>query len=170
MFWFGRPPYWRWVTAILLVAVAGFVEFRPQPTVLHPFAADAAAAGEAPEIEWREVPAGMLMMPNVEGVASHALRAGEPLSPSDLVSSRPVPDGWWALAVELPAMVAPGTEVQLVLTEAAGAPVPGIVIGADELDGGVGAGPIALVAVPAEQAGRVVTAATNRSLAVLIAP
>ena len=170
MFWFGRPPYWRWVTAIVLLAVAGFVEFRPQPTVLHPFAANAAAAGEVPEIEWREVPAGVLMMPEIEGVASHALRAGEALSPSDLVSSRPVPDGWWALGVELPVMVAPGTEVQLVLTATAGAPVPGIVIGADESADVLGPGPIALVAVPAEQAGRVVTAAANRSLAVLVAP
>ena len=171
MFWFGRPPYWRWVAAGLLVLGAAALEFRPTQVARHPFTAAATAAGAVPEIEWREVPAGVFEpMTAVRGVASHPLEAGEPLAPSDLAIRPEIPTGWLALAVELPAMVAPGAEVQLVRTGATAPPIAGLVVGADESGDGLGSGPTALVAVPAHHAPTVATASADRSLVVLIAP
>lgn len=150
---------------------AAYVEFRPTRAVLHPFVARTVPAGAAPEVEWREIPAGLLPMPDLSaGVASHALNEGEPLTPSDLVPRSAAPDGWWALAVEMPAMVAPGTDVQLVVTTGRGATVPGVVLSADPSESSFGGTPTALVAVPGERAQEVVAAAADRSLAVLIAP
>ncbi|MDH3606265.1 MAG: hypothetical protein OER12_04650 [Acidimicrobiia bacterium] len=169
MFWFGRPPLLRWMGAALLVVAAAVVEFWPSATVTHPFTASDTAAGDRLDVEWRAVPAGLLVQPPLTGmVASHAMKRGEPITPSDVEAPIAVPAGWWALAVELPIPVAPGSETRLVLGE--GPTVAGLVVAISEPDPFDISGPTALMAVPGEDAGRVAAAVAARELVVLVAP
>lgn len=169
MFWFGRPSYLRWVAAGLLLGGAAVVEFWPTNLAPYPFAAEAVAAGDPIPIEFRELPSGIYPRANVDGkVAAHPLAAGEPIRPSDLIDPPGVPRGWWALALEVPAQLAPGTETRIVLANSDRDPVPGIVVDSREADPFSVGGPTALVAVPAEHITEVATAAAARQVVVLI--
>ncbi len=113
------------------------------------------------------LPAGAIPPVSLDGmVASHQILAGEPISASDLRQPIAVPDGWWALALEVPTALVPGTATRLVLGD--GAVVPGIVVASDESDS-FGA-PTALIAVPGEDAAAVAASATARQVVVLTAP
>jgi hypothetical protein len=94
------------------------------------------------------------------------MTAGEPLAASDLRGPVDVPDGWWALALEVPVPLVPGAATRLVLGD--GAVVPGVVIVGDESDS-FGA-PTALIAVPGEDVAAVAAAASARQVVVLVAP
>ena len=167
MFWFGHPPYVRWLAAAALVVGAALVEFWPTDQAAYPFTSVPVEAGEAPLVEWRMLPAGAFPRVSLEGmVASHAMTAGEPLTASDLRGPIAVPDGWWALALEVPVPLVPGVATRLVLGD--GAVVPGVVIVGDESDS-FGA-PTALIAVPGEDVRAVAAAASARQVVVLIAP
>ncbi len=169
MFWFGRPAVLRWIGAAVLVVGAAVVEFWPSTEVAYPFAASATSAGDALDVEWKMVPAGLLSAPILTGmVATHALERGEPITSSDVRAPIGVPDGWWALAVEVPTGLTPGAETRLVL--GSGATVPGVVIAQSEPDSFGVSGPTALVAVPGEDAARVAAAAAARTIVVLVAP
>jgi hypothetical protein len=167
VYWFGRPPYVRWVAAGALLVVAVLLEFRPANSVLHPFTAEVIEAGSPLEVEWRKVPEGLFPAPNLDGaVATHVLAAGEPVAPSDVTAAGSLPSGWWQLALEVSFALVPGAEVQIVLTESSRT-VSAVVVrmgAADSLQG-----PVALVAVPAEDAAAVARAVAGRSFVVLVA-
>ncbi len=167
MYWYGRPPVWRWVVAGVLVVGAVFLEFRPVQSVLHPFTAEMVEAGSPPAIEWREVPEGLFQAPELVGmVATHRLAAGEPITRSDLTTLAAVPSGWWQLALEVSFPLVPGAAAQVVLTESA-EPVPAVVVEmgpADSLRGLV-----AVMAVPDEHAPAVAEAVAARRYVVLSA-
>ena len=159
----------RWIVAGGLVIGAAVIEFWPTGEAAYPFAASSVRAGEALQVEWRMLPAGLYPRPFLEGVvAGHTIAAGEPITPSDVRSPVEVPDGWWALAVEVPTALTPGAQTRLVLAE--GPAVPGVVVAVDEPDAFDVAGPTALIAVPAEDATRVAAASAARQLVVLVAP
>ena len=167
MFWFGRPPYLRWIGAVVLIAGAALLEFWPENVVPYPFTSVPVEAGEAPRVEWRMLPAGTYPRVSLEGmVATHPMSAGEPLAASDLRAPLAVPDGWWALAVEVPFSLAPGVPTRLVLGD--GEIVPGIAItSSDEDSFGT---PTALIAVPGEHAPGVAASVSARQVVVLVAP
>jgi len=167
VYWFGRPPYVRWVAAGALLVVAVLLEFRPANNVLHPFTAEVVEAGSPLDVEWRKVPEGLFPTPDLAGaVATHVLEAGEPVAPSDVTAAGSLPSGWWQLALEVSFALVPGADVQIVLTESSRT-VQAVVVrmgAADSLQG-----PVALVAVPAEDAAAVARAVASRSFVVLAA-
>ena len=167
VYWFGRPPYVRWVAAGILLAVAVLLEFRPTSYVLHPFTAEVVAAGSPPEVEWRKVPEGLFPAPDLAGaVATHVVAAGEPITPSDVTAAASPPPGWWQVALEVSFTLVPGADVQIVLTDASKT-VQAVVVrmgAADSLHG-----PVALVAVPADDAAAVARAVASRKFVVLAA-
>jgi hypothetical protein len=171
MFWFGRPSYLRWVAAVVLVVGAATIELWPTKQMAYPFAASPIEPGERFDVEWRQLPAGAYSRPSLTGaVAAHAIAEGEPITDSDMQSPVAVPAGWWALALEVPTRLAPGSQTQLVLASDDGPAVPGIVVSSDEPGRFDVSGPTALIAVPAEAAPRVAVAAGARQVTVLIAP
>jgi hypothetical protein len=120
VYWFRRPPYLRWVAAALLIITAAWMDLRPQPTSLQPFAAadlDPGTVLDDTMIEWRSVPIGLLPpLDNPQGVILHRVSDGEPLVASVLSTRRiPTPAGWWTMEVQLPTGAVPGQEVQLIL-------------------------------------------------------
>lgn len=167
MYWFGRAPLLRWVAAGLLVFGAVLVEFKPSHLVQHPFVAEAVEAGSPLEVEWREIPQGLFPVPELEGaVATHPITAGEPITPSDVTTAGSVPPGWWQLALEVSFPLVPGADAQVVLTESARS-VPAVVVRMGSADPFATSGPVALIAVPAEDAALVAQAVASRRFVVL---
>jgi hypothetical protein len=179
VYWFRRPPYLRWAAAALLIVTAAWMDLRPQPTFLQPFATvdlDPGTALDNTMIEWRSVPVGLLPPLNdPQGVVLRQVAAGEPLVPSVLSTRRiPAPDGWWTMEVQLPSGAAPGQEVQLILlpTGSNDLPrsVPGLVIAPAPTD----PDPLAiepepgLVAVPADLAAITAAAIADRSVSAIL--
>ena len=171
MYWFRRPPLLRPVGAALILLAALVAEFGGAAPVAYPFASTDLNPGDPiTDVEWREAPAGLLTIPDLEGAyAVHRLAAGEPLVASSLTYGRPVPEGWWALSVEMPTVTAPGTRVRLVTSDPPDV-VPGIVVQQGAADSfGLG-GPSALVAVPEDSAARVAAAVDGGRVVALIQP
>lgn len=155
----------------MLVVGAAVIELWPTQQMAYPFAAPPIGPGEPFEVEWRQLPAGVYPRPALMGaVAAHALEEGEPITLSDVQSPIAVPAGWWALALEVPTRLAPGSQTQLVLADGESPAVPGSVVSSDEPDRFDVSGPTALIAVPAADASRVAVAAASRQVTVLIAP
>jgi hypothetical protein len=103
-----------------LIGSAAWIDLRPEPVVLQPFAAVDFVAGTPLDdtmIEWRTIPAGILPpLPDPQGIVLHPLAAGEPLVPSLASIGRvPVPAGWWTMEVHLPPGSFPGQGVRLVV-------------------------------------------------------
>lgn len=170
MFWLSRPPYLRWMAAVLVVVAAGAWELRPRPQVSHPFAATDLPAGtvlSADSFERRLVPAGLLPVVEPTGTLLHALEDGEPLLPSHLAGVA-IPEGWWAVEVPVPAGATPGMLVKVVVVSSDGRPpltsdgVVSSVGSTDSLNEN-----LALVAVPADNAEAIASAALVGELAVL---
>ena len=105
MYWLQRPPYLRWAAAAILIVGAAAWDFRPEPTDLVPFLIGAVPAGdpiEEADLEWREVPAGIVVAPNLSHpVAAVDLRAGDPLLASMLRGRASIPEGWWEVPVTI---------------------------------------------------------------------
>ena len=155
------------MAAAALVFGAALAEFWPTDEVAYPFTSSPVEAGQVPQVEWRMLPAGAYPRVPLDGlVASHAIAAGEPLAASDLRVAIAVPEGWWALALEVPFPLVPGVATRLVL--GGDAVVSGIVVASDN-ENSFG-GPSALIAVPGEEASAVAAAATARQITVLVAP
>jgi len=177
VYWFRRPPYLRWAAAALLLLTAAWLDVRPQPTVLHPFAAVALSEGTVIEeamIEWRTIQAGLLPDPgDPVGMVSRPVAAGEPLVPSAVSSSRIVaPEGWWTLETRLPSGAFPGQAIQLIVLEnemqEVPRAIPGIVIAAPVADPMAFQDLPGLVAVAAELAAIAVSAVADGRVAVIL--
>ena len=89
-----------------------------RPVTLHPFASvDIPAGAELSEdmFDYREIPAGLLPSVAVHGRLTVGLSQGDPLTSgvlADLESA--VPDGWWAVELEAPPGLLPGSRALLV--------------------------------------------------------
>ena len=164
MYWLQRPPYLRWAAAW---------DMSGDPTSLHPYLATDVAAGDAigeTDVEWREVPMGMLPAPDLtRPVAAADLQAGDPLLDAVLRGPVAVPDGWWAVPVAVGANAGPGDEVLLVVTDPP-TTISGVVVTAQKGD------PYSLdfrpasVAVPAEAAALVAAASAQGVLVAAVRP
>lgn len=154
--------------AVLLVAAALAWDLRPTPTVAHPFAAVALVAGTEitdQMVRWDRVPQGMLPAVDVAGSVRAPVAVGEPLLPSHLEATPPIPDGWWSVPLDLPASAVAGTAVRVAITSPGAEDatlIPGIVIRAGDSSGRGGA-----VAVPELEAGRVASASAGGRTLVL---
>ncbi len=170
MYAFRRPPYLRWIAAACIVAGALWMDLRGEPTELRPFARGPIAAGtliDESMIDYRRVATGLLPPMGDERFALTSIDAGEPLTPAVLTTRQPLPDGWWALELEVPNGVAPGARLQLVL-ESAEATVPAIVVDVQPADQAGWDRTTALIAVPADTGPAVVAAASGARLGMLV--
>jgi hypothetical protein len=169
MLWLQPIPWGKWALAILIAAVAVYVEFRPDPTVDSPFATAPIEPGDVIDetnTELRRVPDGLLESGKRGDVATRSILSGSPVLATDVgQQGQTVPSGWWIVGVTLPEGADVGEDVRLVLLES-GDEVPGVVAhpGSDDpfaaADGGV--------AVPSERSSDVAVAAANGRLAVMI--
>lgn len=170
MYWLRRPAHLRWAAAALFLAVAAYVDLSTPPTSSHPFVAIAIAEGTAVapgDIEWREVPEGLLPAPGLDGaVAAHDLEPGEPLLPSSVTIAPPVPSGWWMISLPVPVRAVPGTPIRAVLRSGATV-ADGVLVepaSPDDYDS------IGLAAFPGDSASQVASAAAAHDVVLLIAP
>jgi hypothetical protein len=170
VFWLQRPPYARWAGTILLVAFAVAIDMRGEPTVVHPFAATDLQAGsrlDAADVEWRDVPGGLLPTPALDGMfTARFIADSEPIVPSAVTPTDPVPAGWWAIELQLPGGVDPGTRARVVIDDP---PLATDAIVVSVTDGGAfGASTTGLVAIPARFADEVGRAARRHAAVVLV--
>jgi hypothetical protein len=167
-----RPPYARWLVAVGLVAIAAFVDLVGPPTHAHPYVVAAIASGASvatSDLEWRDVPAGVLPPVDLSGsVATRDLEPGTPLLPGDLAERSAIPAGWWVVPLPIPGDPVPGTAIRVVLTETS-TTVDGIVVAAGTEDL-FSSQPTGLAAVPAGSAAAVAAAAVNQQVVVLLSP
>ncbi len=170
MFWLARPPYFRRLLAVMVLAGAVWFELAPSSLVLHPYARRPLTAGSRlveTDFDMRPVAAGVLPPVKIAGVLSAGIAAGEPLTPGLIGTTPLVPTGWWALEVPVPVGTMVGGEVRLVVDSGSGARmVPGMVVAVTEA--GDFDGPEALVAVPETQAAATATALSQGTLQVLL--
>ncbi len=170
MYWLRRPAALRWVAIAVLLAGAAYLDLRPAPTTPHPFAAAAIDAGtpiEESDVAWREIPRGLLPMPELAGaVAGHDLLPGDPLLPSSVTAVAPLPADWWAVPLALPARAVPGSPLRAVM-HGGGEVVDGVVVAAPSPEDYEAIG---LAAFPAEAATRVAAAVMTSDVVVLLAP
>ena len=170
MLWLQTPPWGRWITAALIVAVATWVELRPDPSVAHPFATVDIVAGEEVgdwNSELREVPAGLMGEVIVDGVALVDIPDREPILASHLgPSGAGIPSGWWQFDTTIPQGADRGDEARVVLLDTSQAieAVVASVESEDPLGSGMGS-----VAVAPEHAAEVAAAAAAGRVAVMIA-
>ncbi len=153
----------------LVIIVALWVEFRPDPTIEHPFATSPIQPGEeitSANTELRKVPVGIFDQVVGPMVATSDIAQGDPILVSDTgVPGSLVPSEWWVVGVALPGNAARGDSVRIVLLET-GAVVPGVVsetAGTDPLDASTGG-----VAVAPLQTAEVARAAATGQVAVLV--
>jgi len=172
VFWLRRPPYARWLVAVGLVAAAAFIDLADPPTEPHPYVVDAVAIGdrvEPSDLEWRDVPVGLLPPADIEGsVATRQLQANTPLLPGDLAGRPVIPADWWVVPLPIPGESVPGTTIRIVLTDTA-TTVDGIAVAAGPKDP-LSSQATGLAAVPAGSAAAVASAAANQRVVVLISP
>ncbi len=173
MYWLPRPPYLRWAAAALLLLGALAWDLRGPALEMRPFAARALPAGEALDasaVEWREVPAGLLPAPDLNGTtAAVDLAVGDPLVDAVLTRGAVVPPGWWKVPVAVGTYATAGDAVMLVLTDPP-ATVEGLVVSPQQGDAYSLDYRPAVVAVPAETAALVAAAAAAGSLVAAVAP
>lgn len=155
MFWLQPPPYLRRLAIAALILFAFVWDLRSADTEPYPFSVQAMAAGEAfteANVEWRQVPVGLLEVPELVGrSAAVALAAGQPITPAVLGSPATVPEGWWSVAIDLPVQATPGSSVLLVVVDPP-LTVPGVVVTAQSGDRFSAGHHPAVVAVPGEAA------------------
>jgi hypothetical protein len=173
VYWLQRPPYLRWAAAVLLVAGAVAWDLRGTAATPHPFLTAPVAAGTpvpAEAVEWREVPAGLLERPDLEGlVAAVDLAAGDPITASVLEAPAAAPEGWWAVPIALGPHARPGDEVMLVTIDPP-LTIPGVVLEAQAGDGYSLDFRPAVVAVPGESAPLVAAAAGEGRIVAVVRP
>lgn len=176
MLWFAPRSYLKWAAAAAVVGFSWWIQLMPAPTVPHPFARAEIGAGteiSGDLFEYRETPAGLLPPVPPEGILTVAMAAGDPLLPSH-ISRRDAqaPEGWWAVELEAPPGLAPGSYVMLVAggdeSSAREPPVPGMVVRPPA--GGRHPEEMALIAVPGEHLARISAAAAYGTLTVAVAP
>ncbi len=147
------------------------MDLRGTPSEPRPFARNSIEAGawiEDDLIEYREVPVGLLPEITPDGFAITAIAAGEPLTAALLTDKGPLPDGWWALEMDVPDGAVPGTELRLVV-EGAGTAIPAIVVAvAPAVQPAGWSNDSAMVAIPAETAKTVAAAISSAGVSVLV--
>jgi SAF domain len=169
MLWLQSPAFGRWVAAGLLVAVAVWVEFRPDPLVDHPFAIEAIAVGEeltSLNTETRRIPLGLLDQVQPEAVATRAIENGEPILASDVRDGDlAIPAGWWVISADVPAIARAGDEVKIVLLDS-GKVIEGVIASSvpDDPFAAASGG----IAVAPASASEVAMAAADSRIAVLV--
>lgn len=136
-------------------------------TVPHPFAVDTVGVGDVvdeTQVIWRDVPAGLFDSVRLPITASRLIVAGEPVLVGGATESPDtgIPDGWWAIEVEIPAGADPGMRVRII-TPSGG--VEGLIVEVRDGDFGERSG---LVAVPGGAADTVATAVLDATVAVLV--
>jgi hypothetical protein len=140
---------------VALVLGAVLWDVRAAATEPHPFAGAPIPAGSpfaAESVEWRHLPAGAFAIPDLAaGVAAVDLAPGEPITGAVVADPVAVPEGWWAVPVDLSSRAAPGTPVLLVVTDPP-LTVPGVVVTAQRGDRFAMDHAPAIVAVPGEMA------------------
>jgi hypothetical protein len=121
VYWLQPPPYLRWAAAALLILGAVLWDLRGSGSEPHPFAARPIAAGTPlvdADVVWRSLPSGTFVVPDLSAaVAEVDLAAGEPISAAVLAGPIAVPDGWWAVPMDVSARAGPGDEVLLVVID-----------------------------------------------------
>ncbi|RPI20680.1 MAG: hypothetical protein EHM57_07605, partial [Actinobacteria bacterium] len=136
------------------------------------FAAADIAPGQAISddlLEWRHVPLGLLVRPDLEApVAKADIAAGDPVTAAMVSGDAMVPAGWWAVPIALPGGAVPGTAVRLVVAEPQ-LTVDGVVVASGERDL-LSPADAGLVAVPGEVAPAVARAAAEGAVTVLVEP
>jgi len=138
-------------------------------TEAYPFVARTAAAGEDLQIEWRHVPAGLLPPTGAPpATAWRTLEAGVPLVPGAAGAAPAMPDGWWALEIELPLTASAGAAV-LVAVRDPHLEVAGLVVSAPG-SGSFGSTIPGLVALPGDHAAAVASALAEHRASILIRP
>ncbi|MEE8407128.1 MAG: hypothetical protein V3S32_08260 [Acidimicrobiia bacterium] len=169
MLWLASPPIGRWVAAGLLVVIAIWVEFRPDPLVDHPFAIEAIAAGEdltPTNTEIRRIPSGLLDQVHPNAVAAVAIEKGEPILASDVGDGdSAIPPGWWVISADVPTIARAGDQVKVVLLDS-GKVVEGVIAFSvpDDPFAATSGG----IAVAPTSASEVAVAAADSRIAVLV--
>lgn len=169
MLWLQTPPWGRWMTALVMVSIALWVELRPDATVEHPFAVEDIAIGDeldSSNTELRQVPTGLLDRVDLGSIVVRPITAGSPVLDEDLREPHSaIPSGWWIVAAEVPPSASPGDAVRVVLLDERSS-VEGFVASVAVEDAfGTGLGS---VAVPSESAAEVASAQANGRVAVLV--
>lgn len=168
MFWLSRPPYLRWFLAVSVLAAAVVLEVRPDRTVPHPFTIEPIGVGELIDesvVMWRDVPAGLLHPVSLPSTASRPFESGEPVlagaDPSS-GSETGIPEGWWALEVDIPLGARAGMSVKVVTPIGS---AQGVVVDVRDGDFGERSG---LIAVPEPSADMVAMAVADSTVAILV--
>ncbi len=156
----------------LLVAFAVLVDLRGGGTQRRPFAGSDLPAGtllSEADIEWRDVPSGLLPEPLLSGkVIAHALARGDPIAPSALADHRPPPREWWSVELPLPQDTVAGTAARVVVDDPPLA-TEAVVVSVAE-GGAFDAFTTGLVAVPPQYADALARAAARGNAIVMLAP
>lgn len=168
MFWLSRPPYLRWLLAASVLTVGLILELMPAHTVPHPFAVEPIGVGEPIDesvVVWRDIPAGLLHPVALPLTASRPVASGEPVL-ADIDPSRGsetgIPEGWWALEVDIPLGARAGMSVKLVTPFGS---TEGVLVDVRDGDFGERSG---LIAVPEPSAEMVAAAAADSTVAILV--
>jgi hypothetical protein len=169
--WLQSAPWARWTAAILIAAAATWIEFRPEPTIPHPFATEDIGPGtvvDGANTETRLVPVGTFTPVEPGQVTVAPIRTGDPVLASDLAGEGvAVPEGWWSLEIALPRGAHNGAAARIVLLDLDDV-ADGVVVeeaSEDPLGSGMG-----LVAVEPGQAADVARAVGEGRAVVMIAP
>ncbi len=167
----SKPPYLRWIAAVVLIGAALVWDMSRRATELVPVAAHAISRGEVIEEEsvlWKSAPVGLFESVEIPmGTALVTIGAGEPITGSMVSRGGHVPDGWWTVAMDVPPAVVPGSEVRVVLADGFG--VTGVVVEPSREDT-FGVRSPGLVAVPNDMADTVAIASAAGQLVVLFEP
>lgn len=173
MYWLQPPPYLRWAAAATLVIGAFLWDLRGTPSVPHPFAADEIAAGSPlgeADVVWRSLPRGAFPIPDLAAaVTAVDLSPGDPISAAVLTGAAPIPEGWWAIPLDVSDRAGPGDRVLLVVVDPP-MTLSGIVVESASGDAMSLSRRPALVAVPATDAAVVAAAGAAGLLVTAIRP
>lgn len=167
----SKPPYLRWVFAVILVVGALAWDLSRQATELAPFAAtriDRGTVLDEDQITWKPVPIGLLPSAIPQGATTLvSIELGEPITSSVVTTGLAVPEGWWTVPVDTPATAIRGSAVRIILAPGTG--VPGVVVAPSGEDS-FGIMSSGLVAVPEEFAPEIALAAAAGKLTLLYEP
>ncbi len=168
--WLTRPPYLRWLAAVGLILGSAAMDLAGRATEPVPFAASAIERGAdlaVADVEWRSSPVGLIdAVTSLAGYAQRPIAAGDPITRAVVAASRPIPEGWWSVPVELPVAAETGQDVRLVGIEP-GFSIDGVVAGI-ATQSAFGVSQPGLVAVPPEAADRVARALATNRLVILL--
>lgn len=169
--WLQTPPWARWAAALVIAALAIWIEVRPEPTTPHPFAIEDLEPGDLVDeanTEMRPVPVGTFSPVELGKTTNSPIRSGEPVLTSDLgEGGHGAPEGWWSLEIALPHGAHNGDPARIVLLDSDVVAAGLVVAPADEDPLGSGMG---LVAVEPEQAAEVARAVGEGRAVVMVAP